>query len=54
MNRQGKVRLEKWFIFQTLKEKSKIIKEITSLVTRRKPKECNFIGNADVLFFLNN
>lgn len=43
LSRQGKVRLSKWFETYGLKEKNKIVKEVTTLVLGRRNKMCNFI-----------
>ena len=43
VSRQGKVRLSKWFITLSPKEKTKIIKDVTQLVLSRRTKMCNFL-----------
>mmetsp|Transcript_24484 Transcript_24484/g.27231 ORF Transcript_24484/g.27231 Transcript_24484/m.27231 type:complete len:156 (+) Transcript_24484:50-517(+) len=43
INRQGKMRLNKWWSPYTQKEQSKIGREITQKVLNRTPKQCNFI-----------
>jgi len=44
VSRQGKVRLTKWFNSNwTTKERSKIVKEVSSLVLSRRTKMCNVI-----------
>ncbi|KAG4088788.1 Adaptor protein complex sigma subunit [Neocallimastix lanati (nom. inval.)] len=44
LKRQGKVRLTKWFNSNwTTKERSKIVKEVSSLVLSRRTKMCNVI-----------
>ena len=53
ISRQGKVRLAKWFTTLSLKEKNKIVKDVTQLVLSRRPKMCNFLeykgANSQVL-----
>ncbi|PAN44380.1 hypothetical protein PAHAL_9G038600 [Panicum hallii] len=43
ISRQGKVRLTKWYTPYPQKQRSKVIKEISSLVLTRGPKLCNFV-----------
>ncbi|KAJ6258942.1 hypothetical protein Dda_5837 [Drechslerella dactyloides] len=43
LSRQGKVRLSKWFTTLSLKEKNKIIKEVSQLVLSRRTRMCNFL-----------
>jgi AP-1 complex subunit sigma 1/2 len=43
LSRQGKVRLAKWFQTLGMKEKNKIVKEVTTLVLARRTKMCNFL-----------
>lgn len=52
MNRQGKVRLAKWYSTYTQKERAKVIKEITPLVLTRPLKLCNFLDwkNTKVIY----
>ena len=47
ISRQGKVRLTKWFVTLPLKQKTKIVKDVTALVLARRPKMCNFIEYRD-------
>ncbi|CCI46255.1 unnamed protein product [Albugo candida] len=47
VSRQGKTRLAKWYINATIKEKARMIREITTLVLSRPPKQCNFIEFKD-------
>lgn len=47
VNRQGKIRLVKWFITLNLKEKSRILKEVSQAVIQRRSKECNFLEYKD-------
>ncbi|KAJ2720622.1 hypothetical protein GGI07_004502 [Coemansia sp. Benny D115] len=44
---QGKLRLAKWYTTLSPKQKTQTIKQITSLVLSRKPKQCNFIEHND-------
>lgn len=49
VSRQGKVRLTKWFNSNwTTKERSKIVKEVSSLVLSRRTKMCNVIEYKDL------
>ena len=43
VSRQGKTRLAKWYLNASLKEKTRLIRDITSLVLSRPHKQCNFI-----------
>ncbi|KAJ1686083.1 hypothetical protein LUZ63_017473 [Rhynchospora breviuscula] len=43
INRQGKVRLTKWYSTYSQKERSKVLKELSGMVLSRGPKLCNFI-----------
>ena len=43
VSRQGKTRLAKWYLNVSLKEKTRMIRDITSLVLSRPHKQCNFI-----------
>uniref|UniRef100_A0A7S2JKH6 AP complex subunit sigma n=1 Tax=Cyanoptyche gloeocystis TaxID=77922 RepID=A0A7S2JKH6_9EUKA len=47
LNRQGKVRLSKWYVPFNQKEKQKIIREVSSAVLARTPKLCNFLDWRD-------
>jgi AP-1 complex subunit sigma 1/2 len=47
LSRQGKVRLSKWYLTLSQKERAKIIKEVTPMVLSRAPKLCNFIDYKD-------
>jgi len=47
VSRQGKVRLAKWFTVLGMKERSKIVKDVTQLVLSRKAKMCNFLEYKD-------
>lgn len=49
VNRQGKVRLSRFYDSCTLKERQLLLKEVPALVLARKARQCNFIqfkGNA--------
>ena len=46
--RQGKLRLQKWYEAKESKEKKKIARELTSAILLRKPKMCNFIEYKDL------
>lgn len=43
MSRQGKIRLAKWYAPHLQKEKGKITRELSQLVLKRTPKQCNVI-----------
>ncbi|EUB59477.1 AP-1 complex subunit sigma-1A [Echinococcus granulosus] len=47
-SRQGKVRLQKWFISYTEKEKKSILREVMNLVLARKPKMSSFLEWKDM------
>lgn len=47
-SRQGKLRLQKWYVAHPDKTKKKIIRELTSLVLARKPKMCSFLEWKDL------
>ncbi|KAJ1733659.1 AP-1 adaptor complex sigma subunit Aps1, partial [Coemansia biformis] len=47
VSRQGKIRLAKWYVTMGVKEKNKVLKEVSQLVLARKPKQCNFIEHQD-------
>uniref|UniRef100_A0A0B7BN82 AP complex subunit sigma n=1 Tax=Arion vulgaris TaxID=1028688 RepID=A0A0B7BN82_9EUPU len=46
-SRQGKLRLQKWFVAHQDKTKKKITRELISLVLSRKPKMCSFLEYKD-------
>jgi len=43
LSRQGKVRLSKWFETHSLKDKNKIIRDVTTLVMSRRSRMSNFL-----------
>lgn len=43
ISRQGKLRLAKWYATYNLKERQKLVKEVSVLVLARKTRACNFI-----------
>lgn len=47
VSRQGKVRLMKWYVPLSSKEKTKIINELTQNILARKPKMCNIVDYSD-------
>uniref|UniRef100_A0A3B1JV27 AP complex subunit sigma n=1 Tax=Astyanax mexicanus TaxID=7994 RepID=A0A3B1JV27_ASTMX len=47
-NRQGRLRLQKWFIPLSNREKNKIISEMTLTVLARPPKACSFLQWRDL------
>ncbi|EHB16530.1 AP-1 complex subunit sigma-2 [Heterocephalus glaber] len=42
-SRQGKLRLQKWYVPRSDKEKKKITRELAPTVLERKPKMCSFL-----------
>ncbi|GMG55691.1 unnamed protein product [Ambrosiozyma monospora] len=47
LSRQGKVRLTKWYITLSQKEKQRIVREVAAMIPLRKPKMCNVIEHKD-------
>lgn len=47
-SRQGKLRLQKWYIPKTEKDKKKITRELVNTVLARKPKHCSFLDFKDL------
>uniref|UniRef100_A0A0B6ZUI8 AP complex mu/sigma subunit domain-containing protein n=1 Tax=Arion vulgaris TaxID=1028688 RepID=A0A0B6ZUI8_9EUPU len=47
-SRQGKLRLQKWFVAHPDKTKKKITRELVTLVLARKPKMCSFLEWKDL------
>lgn len=47
-SRQGKLRLQKWYVAHPDKLKKKITREIITTVLARKPKMCSFLEWKDV------
>ncbi|GLC36179.1 hypothetical protein PLESTB_001371600 [Pleodorina starrii] len=43
MSRQGKVRLAKWYSTYNMKERARVVKEITPMILARPLKLCNFL-----------
>ncbi|KAL6076417.1 AP complex subunit sigma [Balamuthia mandrillaris] len=43
LNRQGKIRLNKYYTAHTSKERERLTKEMINLVLRRHPRHCNFV-----------
>ena len=48
LSRQGKVRLSKWYQTISQKEKSKITRELTTLILSRRAKMCNVLEYKDI------
>lgn len=48
LSRQGKVRLSKWYQTISQKEKSKIMRELTTLILSRRAKMCNVLEYKDI------
>lgn len=48
LSRQGKVRLSKWYQTISQKEKSKITRELTTLILARRAKMCNVLEYKDI------
>jgi len=47
-SRQGKLRLQKWYVAHPDKVKKKITRELVTAVIARKPKMCNFLEWKDM------
>lgn len=47
INRQGKLRLSKWFDPSTERERAAVVRDITSLVLTRSSKMCNVVDRKD-------
>uniref|UniRef100_A0A2K6EYZ1 AP complex subunit sigma n=1 Tax=Propithecus coquereli TaxID=379532 RepID=A0A2K6EYZ1_PROCO len=47
-SRQGKLRLQKWYVPLSNKEKKKITRELVQTVLARKPKMCSFLEWRDL------
>ncbi|XP_073705612.1 AP-1 complex subunit sigma-3b [Garra rufa] len=47
-SRQGKLRLQKWFLPLPERERKKIVKDMTTMVLARKPRTCNFLHWKDL------
>ncbi|RWS04970.1 AP-1 complex subunit sigma-2-like isoform X1 [Dinothrombium tinctorium] len=47
-SRQGKLRLQKWFVAYPEKVKRKVTRELITIVLSRKPKHCSFIDWKDM------
>ncbi|CAD5211762.1 unnamed protein product [Bursaphelenchus okinawaensis] len=47
-SRQGKLRLQKWYIAQNDKMKKKLTRELMGMVLTRKPKMCSFLEYKDM------
>ena len=43
VSRQGKTRLSKWYEHYGTKDKTRAIRELTTLTLSRPPKMCNFV-----------
>ena len=47
-SRQGKLRLQKWYITSSDRAKKKITRELITTILSRKPKMCSFIEWRDM------
>jgi len=47
-SRQGKLRLQKWYVAHPDKTKKKITRELITMILARKPKMCSFIEWKDL------
>ncbi|XP_015259105.1 PREDICTED: AP-1 complex subunit sigma-1A-like isoform X1 [Cyprinodon variegatus] len=47
-SRQGKLRLQKWFVATSEREKKKVIRDMMLLVMPRQPRTCNFLQWKDL------
>ena len=52
-SRQGKLRLQKWYVAQPDKSKKKYTRELIATILSRKPKMSSFLENK-LLFIKNN
>lgn len=48
LSRQGKVRLSKWYQASSQKDKSKITRELTTIILSRRAKMCNILEYKDM------
>lgn len=48
LSRQGKVRLSKWYKATNQKEKSKVTRELTTIILSRRAKMCNILEYKDI------
>lgn len=48
LSRQGKVRLTKWYETISQKDKSKVMKELTTIILSRRAKMCNILEYKDM------
>lgn len=42
LNRQGKLRLAKWYNTYAQRDKNRIVREVSSAIPKRDRKQCNF------------
>uniref|UniRef100_A0A7N4Q1U6 Adaptor related protein complex 1 subunit sigma 1 n=1 Tax=Sarcophilus harrisii TaxID=9305 RepID=A0A7N4Q1U6_SARHA len=47
-SRQGKLRLQKWYLAMSDKERKKMVRELMQVVLARKPKMCSFLEWRDL------
>lgn len=47
-SRQGKLRLQKWYLATSDKDKKKVVRELMQVVLARKPKMCSFLEWRDL------
>ncbi|XP_026580823.1 AP-1 complex subunit sigma-1A-like [Pseudonaja textilis] len=47
-SRQGKLRLQKWYLATSDKDKKKTVRELMQVVLGRKPKMCSFLEWRDL------
>ncbi|XP_015270346.1 PREDICTED: AP-1 complex subunit sigma-1A-like [Gekko japonicus] len=47
-SRQGKLRLQKWYLATSDKDKKKMVRELMQVVLARKPKMCSFLEWRDL------
>ncbi|PKU27570.1 hypothetical protein llap_22126 [Limosa lapponica baueri] len=47
-SRQGKLRLQKWYLATADKDKKKMVRELMQVVLARKPKMCSFLEWRDL------
>lgn len=49
VNRQGKIRLAKWYTAHSSKERTKVVKELTLNIFSRLPEETNFVSSKNLM-----
>lgn len=47
LSRQGKLRLAKWYDHSSLRDRQRIVREVTTIVVGRRSRACNFVEYKD-------